>query len=154
MDQAQFQDWYDFSDRMARKARPGMSGPAKARLVRTVGKVLREAVARHGLDAFEDWDCAPYPGEEFEDMLVRDGYLSRSHPGADPVGEIGLLAMCCLRAGFDVAVAPSAGVAGAEFTVDLIRRMYPEGVPPFVRRHLDGTGTDIGTAPGASRVWL
>lgn len=36
----------------------------------------------------------------------------------------------CIRAGLDVAVAPSAGVAG--FTAGDIRAMYPEGVPEWV----------------------
>lgn len=37
---------------------------------------------------------------------------------------------CCIRAGLDMAVAPSAGVMG--FTAGDIRRMYPEGVPDWV----------------------
>lgn len=37
---------------------------------------------------------------------------------------------CCLRAGLDIAVAPSAGVLG--FTAGDLRKMYPEGVPDFV----------------------
>lgn len=36
----------------------------------------------------------------------------------------------CVRAGLDVAVSPSAGVAG--FTAGDIRKMYPEGVPDWV----------------------
>lgn len=42
---------------------------------------------------------------------------------ADPV-------KACLRAGLDIASAPSAGVCG--FTAGHIRRMYPEGVPEWV----------------------
>lgn len=37
---------------------------------------------------------------------------------------------CCIRAGLDVASAPSAGVIG--FTAGHVRRMYPEGVPEWV----------------------
>ena len=37
---------------------------------------------------------------------------------------------CCVRAGLDMASAPSAGVMG--FTAGDIRRMYPEGVPAWL----------------------
>jgi len=37
---------------------------------------------------------------------------------------------CCIRAGLDMASAPSAGVIG--FTAGDVRRMYPEGVPDWV----------------------
>lgn len=39
-------------------------------------------------------------------------------------------AMCCVRAGLDMASEPSAGVVG--FTAGDLRRMYPEGVPDWV----------------------
>lgn len=42
---------------------------------------------------------------------------------------------CCLRAGLDLAVEPSAGVLG--FTKGDLERMYPEGVPKWIR---DGWG--------------
>lgn len=38
--------------------------------------------------------------------------------------------ICCVRAGMDCAIAPSAGVMG--FTAGDLRRMYPEGVPGWV----------------------
>lgn len=37
---------------------------------------------------------------------------------------------CCIRAGLDMASAPSAGVIG--FTAGDVRRMYPEGVPDWI----------------------
>lgn len=49
---------------------------------------------------------------------------------------------CCVRAGLDIAVAPSAGVAG--FTADDIRKMYPEGVPDWVKEFFKpGTVHDL-----------
>jgi hypothetical protein len=38
---------------------------------------------------------------------------------------------CCVRAGLDVAVAPSAGVCG--FTAGDVRAMYPEGAPSWLK---------------------
>jgi hypothetical protein len=37
---------------------------------------------------------------------------------------------CCIRAGLDTAVSPSAGVLG--FTAGDLRKMYPEGVPDWI----------------------
>ncbi len=104
VDRAQFGNWYDFADRMARQARPGLSGPTKSRLVRVVGKAIREAVERHGLEAFEDWDSPPYPGDLFEAILVRDGLLGRDPRTGEVTGEMGNLALCCVKA---VSTSPS-----------------------------------------------
>ena len=54
---------------------------------------------------------------------------------------------CCIRAGFDLAVSPSDGVMG--FTAGDLRRMYPEGVPDWVKR--DGPWNTVpltGVVPG------
>lgn len=40
---------------------------------------------------------------------------------------------CCIRAGLDVAVSPSGGVLG--FTAGDIRKMYPDGVPDWVKAY-------------------
>lgn len=64
-------------------------------------------------------------------------------------------AQCCIRAGLDVAVAPSAGVAG--FTVADIRRMYPEGVPDWVKTFFEPTQEDKRTfdqLQDKEYVWL
>jgi len=61
----------------------------------------------------DDWDKADALGE-----AIRDLYLS-------PVA-------CCVRAGFDCAVKASMGVLG--FTAGDLRRMYPDGVPDWVKR--------------------
>ena len=43
---------------------------------------------------------------------------------------------CCLRAGIDMVCEPSAGVLG--FTAGDLRRMYPEGVPDFIKHPKEG----------------
>lgn len=48
---------------------------------------------------------------------------------------------CCVRAGLDVACAPSAGVIG--FTVGDIRSMYPEGVPAWIAAFFEGNFADF-----------
>ena len=57
---------------------------------------------------------------------------------------------CCIRAGFDCAVSPSMGVVG--FTAGDLRRMYPKGVPDWVK---NGDWETIGVskvAPGIGFV--
>lgn len=58
-------------------------------------------------------------------------------------------ARCCVRAGLDLAVAPSMGVMG--FTAGDIRKMYPEGVPDWVTGGKDHHWTNqpiTGIVPG------
>lgn len=59
-------------------------------------------------------------------------------------------ASCCIRAGLDVAVSPSAGVVG--FTVGDLRKMYPEGVPDWVKEFFESDQFDAATDNQA--VWL
>lgn len=51
---------------------------------------------------------------------------------------------CCVRAGLDLAAEPSAGVVG--FTKGDLERMYPEGVPKWIRSpwgHQNGAWREI-----------
>ena len=56
-----------------------------------------------------------------DDDLIREPVVER---WSSPVH-------CCIRAGMDCAYAPSGGVMG--FTAGDLRRMYPEGVPDWVK---------------------
>lgn len=58
---------------------------------------------------------------------------------------------CCIRAGLDCAASPSMGVVG--FTAGDIRRMYPDGVPEWVKG--DGSWDTVpikGVVPGVGFV--
>lgn len=89
----------------------------------------------------ESWN--PY---YWEDLSGRE-YEKRDEQFCGPV-------LCCIRAGLDLAVAPSAGVMG--FTAGDIRRMYPEGVPEWVTggdekwdaQHFVGVIPGVGLIPG------
>jgi len=150
MRQDQFRNWLDFSTRMAREARPAMNGTRKAALVRLVERLVRDS-AEYGLAAITAWDEAPYPCDFFEKWLEAEGHLRWDESRQERVGEFGTLAMCCIHAGFDVAVSPSAGVVGPEFNVGMLRRMYPQGIPDFVAAQI---GEEAVRAPDAQPVWL
>ncbi len=66
-----------------------------------------------------DWD-AECDCDEVEELI----YEQWQEQWAGPV-------RCCIRAGLDFASSPSAGVIG--FTAGDLRRMYPEGVPNWVK---------------------
>lgn len=62
---------------------------------------------------------------------------------------------CCIRAGLDVASAPSAGVVG--FTVCDLRNMYPEGIPDWVNseyRDPNGHPVDLNQGECNVGIWL
>jgi len=65
----------------------------------------------------ESWN--PY----YWDDLTNEQHKKRDEQFCGPV-------TCCIRAGLDMASAPSGGVIG--FTAGDIRRMYPEGVPDWI----------------------
>ncbi len=91
----------------------------------------REWERYEGLRDKDDWDEA----DALRDA-IRDLYRS-------PVS-------CCIRAGFDCAVKPSGGVMG--FTAGDIRRMYPEGVPDWVKNGDWETIAVKGVIPGVGFV--
>ena len=57
---------------------------------------------------------------------------------------------CCVRAGIDVAVDPSAGVVG--FTVGTLRRMYDGEIPEWLTQWFEPALT--GAEPDDTGVWL
>lgn len=57
---------------------------------------------------------------------------------------------CCVRAGFDVAIAPSSGVVG--FDVDMLRGMWPEGLPSWVTDFFEPVLSP--DTPGTTLIWL
>lgn len=63
-----------------------------------------------------------------------DEYEKRDEQFCSPV-------RCCLRAGLDMASAPSAGVMG--FTAGDLRKMYPDGVPDWLKDELNGTFAEL-----------
>ena len=62
---------------------------------------------------------------------------------------------CCIRAGMDVALSPSAGVLG--FTVGDIRAMYRDGIPQWFQDLWQSEAGDevmFDKLPGKSGLWL
>lgn len=87
----------------------------------------------------EDCQC-----EEIEDLA----YEQWDEQWGGPV-------RCCIRAGIDVAVSPSAGVVG--FCIGDLRRMFPDGLPDWVSSYVAGgfdPGVIVSDIPDEEPVWL
>lgn len=174
MTQEQYERWVDFATRMARTY-PRRSNAARAEFESCVahfigchtndGKDIAgvsgwdDADNGHGLvcDHFSEWwwdtmrAWYSAPRDYYEDRR-RDGtpkaFERWEERWVTPVN-------CCLRAGLDVASAPSAGVVG--FTIGDLKRMYPEGIPAWVSEgYRDGAGgtVDLNARPATEGVWL
>ena len=147
----QFERWMDFSIRMARTCYARNRRPYVWEIVENVESFFDD-LRCYGdgyVEAIRDWDNSyktpSWPGSLVcdicavsEDGWIRQFWCDQEHGDkalenardqwAGPV-------RCCIRAGLDVAVAPSAGVLG--FTTGDIRRMYPEGVPAWITEQWD-----------------
>lgn len=149
MTKLQYERWQDFARRMVPIA---VSARAKAPSRAATLEII-EFYFECRMDEGEEWqrvkDWDNTASENGHYGMTAGGHISdiAEHfvPGywSLPDGESGDAkiekwigpATCCIRAGLDVAVSPSAGVAG--FTAGDIRRMYPEGVPDWVERFFD-----------------
>ncbi|KKN41847.1 hypothetical protein LCGC14_0719070 [marine sediment metagenome] len=75
------------------------------------------------------WEWEPYHAVvDDDDYEIRDERERRAHEQWEE--QWGGPVHCCIRAGLDMACAPSGGVVG--FTAGDIRAMYPEGVPEWL----------------------
>lgn len=151
MNKEQFNRWQDFSLRMARTCYHTSRRPSGAWIVERVEFVF-DCIDDDERELIVSWD-----GNSDDSMPLTD-HMKEMFDDSGPMGRCDSLEQeelaweqfdnqwsgpihCCVRAGLDMAVAPSAGVLG--FTAGDLRNMYPEGVPDWV------------TLPGENwRYWL
>lgn len=170
MTREQYDRWKDFAIRMAKTC----FGRKRKQVLERTEQFFEwmESGCHAGdfadyLPAIEDWDsCGEWPAGS------RWAQYGRPQPVCDFVSDMAEYwvpgywgkidrsdweriekAWCggpsaCIRAGLDVAVSPSAGVAG--FTAGDIRRMYPDGVPVWVKAFVNACEpiTVTGVVPG------
>lgn len=148
MTEEQFARWLDFSTRLSRHGWPNATDERKDKITRLVTDFISDY--EHRKDEVEDWD-----GNKGEVYLCDeiDEFLDLvCHRHADPFKETRFESQisCCVRAGFDVAVEPSAGVVG--FTVGTLRTMYDRDVPDWVSDWFDQSLDD--TIADSEPTWL
>lgn len=94
-------------------------------------------IACNGIETIADWDSGPdYPGDRLNTWLWDNGHTSVHRVTDEEKGnKFGNQISSCVRAGFDVAVAPSAGVVG--FDVGDLTRACGGTIPKWVRGFFD-----------------
>lgn len=148
----QYRRWYDFARRMALRTME----VTPARRIK-IAKQIRQIIWILENDAADivSWDgpgC--YVGDEVSRLLYDAGHNDERQFKNGNVEQIEHRFInqvtCCIRAGLDVALTPSAGVLG--WTVGDLRRMYPLGLPAWVATFFVEPITS--KASDEERVWL
>lgn len=156
----QYERWEDFSLRAAKTWYATSRRPSAKWVLETVEEFFDGVAARDVPLIVNWDHCNPYPGktdsygrsvrpygigsqvtlfldevepyhavvDNNDDDDAYDQRLRLAHKQWDE--QWGGAVYCCIRAGLDMACAPSAGVVG--FTAGDIRKMYPEGVPEWL----------------------
>lgn len=176
----QADNWRQFAELMAAETHRWRTEPRCQRVVREVRYLIDCFIDSWGLDMIGSWDGnqvngrggrmverygrpnleIAYPCDDFDSML-HDRQLSHwdERNSCERQTDFASAVMCCIRAGFDVAVHPSGGVVGARYTVGMLRRMFPAGLPRYVDDFFHGPDSDsaaphLSTLSPAMRVWL
>jgi len=145
----QYDRWQDFAVRMARTCFAASRRPSQQWIIDAVDDFF-DRVDETGVPKITDWDSGPvYVCDDvsgYTDDLARypPQCWACRHPQAececrcDKIKELfwrqwdeqwASPISCCIRAGLDMASAPSGGAIG--FTAGDLRKMYPEGVPEW-----------------------
>ena len=148
-----FERWADFATRMAYHGWPDATDERKRKIVSDVRSFIDGMKSEQ--QNINDWDGRRWPGrksicvgDRMEDFIDERGYYHPSN--VDREHRFAIQLRCCIRAGFDVAILPSAGVIG--FDVDMIRRMWDGDPPHWVREWFRTPLTD--KTPGTNKAWL
>lgn len=161
MTPAQYEHWCDFAIRMARTCYADHKRPGGQEILDWVMEFLErwseDYVHVKNWDQSDDWDyvCDDFHSweddycpnfwwrihdelvDESLDWEAREATASERAEKAQEqwteqfMGPV----RCCIRSALDMATEIGGGVVG--FTLGDVRAMYPEGIPPFVRRHYE-----------------
>lgn len=129
-----------------------MTDKRREKLLDAVEDCIDWIVARHDLSEIRDWDGnegSAYVCDDMSDYMWENRY-EMERGGEMHYGRFGNAIGMCVRAGFDLAVAPSAGVVG--FTVGDLRSVFPRGIPDWVNGFFETPIT--ANTPSSAGVWL
>ena len=151
----QYENWKDFSVRMARHAFPDATEARRAKIEQHIEGFFSwydddpETVSK-----IVDWDNGPtYICDAVNKNLSEHQhyrYFEKTGEEVERRNRFANQVSCCIRAGLDQASSPSAGVLG--FTVGDLRRMYPSGIPGWVTDGFEPAITP--QTPDTTGVWL
>ena len=147
----EFDRWRDFARRLAWHGWPDATEARKRKIADAVDWFIemQEPVK----EKIDGWDGSGpsndryYLCDEVTMFLETQGYY---HEDPDKEHRFATQISCCVRAGIDVAVHPSAGVVG--FTVGTLRRMYDGEIPGWISSWFEPSLT--GAEADEDGVWL
>lgn len=164
MNELQLERWKQLSAGLVRSYK-SLTQRRKEKLLEEIDNCI-EWVVCNGLETVDDWDSGVKYGpqwyEHHESASTRvDTFLwdnsyefERSYRNGNIEvvrGRFGDMLTACVRAGFDMAISPSAGVIG--FTVGDIRDIFEGTIPDWIAEHFDDPGALI-SAKNEEGVWL
>lgn len=162
MNELQLDRWKKLSIGLARS----YSDLTKARKEKLISEVEEciDWVVCNGLETVEDWDSGIYENGRLawgsastrvDDYLWDNRYeVERENKhGVEVVrGRFGDMLSACVRAGFDMAVAPSGGVVG--FTVGDLRDIFEGAIPDWIADQFAENKAALLAAGRDEAVWL
>lgn len=150
MTDMQFQRWEEFALRMAKQGYPKATATRKEKILKQVTSYFEWRHFQEDWPEIEDWDGNDdeyFLGDQVNDFFSEYSHYQRREGSCG--GNFYNQVVCCIRAGFDVAVQPSGGVVG--FSAGDVRRMWDGNVPDWVRNFLEDPFDLI---PDEDGVWL
>ncbi len=162
MNQEQFDRWKQVSLGLA-KSYKDLTPTRKSNLLEEVDNCI-EWVVCNGLETVDDWDssvtingvrhsCA---STRVDDFLWENRYEFERHYKNGNVelvrGKFGDMLSASVRAGFDMAVAPSAGVVG--FSVGDLRDIFDGTIPDWIADQFGDNKAMLLSAAPSEGVWL
>jgi hypothetical protein len=152
----EFERWKQLSNGLAHSYQSRLTPRRYALLLAEVEYCI-DCVTCNGLDTISDWDG--HDGESVGDRV--DDYLWDSRYQSEKInkngdvevvcGNFGTMLSACVRAGFDMAVEPSAGVLG--FTVGDLIDAFDGEIPDWVSQRFHDKDALL-SAGREDGVWL
>lgn len=163
MNTLQYERWKELSLGLARSYRT--LTPRRYKLLLEEVENCIDWVVCNGLDTVEDWDSSvriderlyyESAGTRVDDYLWQNRYeFDRAYSNGHVelvCGRFGDMLCACVRAGFDMAVAPSAGVIG--FTVGDLRDVFDGDIPDWIAERFAENRDALLAADRDEGVWL
>lgn len=155
MNRTQLKRWLKVSIGLANSGYPTITPKRRELLIAEITCFIETVTSSFALDQIKDWDgngggC--YVCDELSTFLWDNRYeFERERNGGCEVarGRFGTALSCCIRAGFDMAVAPSGGVVG--YTVGDLRKIFAGKLPKWISNQFTD---ELALAGDHEGIWL
>jgi hypothetical protein len=148
----QYRRWRRLAAGLAKHGFEGITDARREKIADEVTHIIFCIVRAYPMGDIHDWDgnrgsvyvC------DYVDERLSEHYHTKYTTDKEKGNRFLAQVRACVRAGFDVAVEPSAGVIW--FTVGDLRSIFPNGLPEWVQTHFESPITD--DVPDNIKAWL